>query len=52
MLGHSIARGCVTMPHSSPGTPRIPRAGLTAAAIESDLGTTGGDGLLYCFAVN
>ena len=52
MLGHDDRKACATMSRQSPGIPRIPRADLTAAAAQADLKTTGGDGLLYCFAAN
>ena len=53
MLGHiSIASACATTTPQSPGIPRIRRDGPDGGCSQTNVKTTGGDGLMYCFAAN
>ena len=53
MVGHADRTGLRDdEPSRNPGTRRIPRAARMAAARRPTCVSTGGDGLLYCFAVN
>jgi hypothetical protein len=52
MLGHSDVNGPATNPTVKSWNAAHPSRGPDGGCSQSDLKSTGGDGLLYCFAVN
>jgi hypothetical protein len=52
MLGHSDLNGPATNPKAKSWNTAHPSQGPDGGCSQNDLKSTGGDGLLYCFAVN
>ena len=52
MLGHSDISGPPTLPTAKSWNAAHPSRGPDGGCSQADLKSTGGDGLLYCFAVN
>jgi hypothetical protein len=52
MLGHSDRNGPATFPTVQSWNAAHPSRGAEGGCSQADLRSTGGDGLLYCFAVN
>jgi len=52
MLGHSDRNGPATFPTVKSWNAAHPSRGAEGGCSQADLRSTGGDGLLYCFAVN
>jgi len=52
MLGHSDISGPPTVPTANSWNAAHPSRGEDGGCSQADLRSTGGDGLLYCFAVN
>ena len=52
MLGHSDANGPATLPTGKSWNTAHPSRGPDGGCSQNDLKSTGGDALLYCFAVN
>ena len=52
MLGHSDRNGPATFPTAKSWNASHPSRGAEGGCSQADLRSTGGDGLLYCFAVN
>jgi hypothetical protein len=52
MLGHSDKNGPATFPTVKSWNAAHPSRGADGGCSQADLRSTGGDGLLYCFAVN
>jgi hypothetical protein len=52
MLGHSDRQGLTDDPPAKSWNSSHPSRGPGGGCTQADLRSTGGDGLLYCFAVN
>jgi hypothetical protein len=52
MLGHNDRQGLTDSPPSHSWNSSHPSRGVDGGCSQTDLRSTGGDGLLYCFAIN
>ena len=52
MLGHADRNGLDDSRHEDSWNSAHPSRGAEGGCSQADLRSTGGDGLLYCFAVN
>ena len=52
MLGHADINGPLTFPTAKSWNSSHPSRGAEGGCSQADLRSTGGDGLLYCFAIN